>query len=619
MLFILGSLSLIQILFLPGVILLKLFKLRRGVIQTFVFAFGFSLIFNFLWVLLLTLLKINFPALHYILFAVEIGLAFWLYRENLLTRSEGLANGIITKANQFFETAKDLIPQKEGESSLSRVLKILVTAVFFVWAVAGLFWLTRFMVNEFGTAFKQWDAVVSWNKWASYLFNNTIVTMNRYPQLVSANFSVSYSFMGGTDIQFFAKGFMPLFTLFTWLLVLDLAFEFKQPGIFIGMVILRYMTKKLLGVYLAEGYVDVALLFFSFLSIYTLLKASRSREVHLKNDYLILGAIFAAGTALTKQNGLLVFAFYPLLALLLLKDDPAATLMERIKKLVKPVAIGLLILLPWYLMNEIRLMTGLAEPNIGLLTGADLHGGRSYLQRAIRGFGTLGIYQYLFPLALVSLPLIKKNFRWIATLMVFPYTIIWLFMFSYAERNLAMVFPFLAVTVGLGLYRFLELCLGWGEKLKLPRLRIVFYLIPIALLLIGAGQILTDDKLTSMQIEDQRNALLTNLNHKLYNFFAEEGNAGPIMTQYPLEYLPELDAYKIPEAFSNYQEFFENFSAHPEVQYFLVWDKYARDEVTSQIDNFKEAGAIEFLFKEYNLKFYRLLDREAILAYPPSD
>lgn len=619
MLFILGTLSLIQILFLPGVILLKLFKLRRGVIQTIVFAFGLSLVFNFLWVLLLTLLKINYPALHYLLFAVEVGLAAWLYRENLLARSEQLAAGILNWGSQLIESAKAFLPERPGESSLSRLLKIVVGVVFFVWAVAGLFWLARLMVNEFGTAFKLWDAVVSWNKWAAYLADNTIVTMSRYPQLVSANFSVTYSFMGSAELQFFAKGFMPLFTLFAWLLALDLAFEFKKPGIFIGMVILRYMTKKLLGPYLAEGYVDVALLFFTFLTVYTLLKASRSQEARSKDHYLILGAIFAAGSALTKQNGLLVFAFYPLLALLLMEEDPAQPLLERIKKLVKPVAIGLAVLLPWYLMNEIRLMTGLAESNIGILTGADLHGGRTYLQRAIRGSESLGIYQLLFPLALVSLPLIEKNFRRVAYLMVFPYAILWLFLFSYEARNLAMVFPFLAITAGLGLYRLLQISLGWGEKLKLPGLRLVFYLIPVALLLIGAGQVLTDDRLTSLQIEDQKSALLPNLNHRLYDLFAEDGAAGPIMTQYPLEYLPELGEYKIPEAFSVYKEFYQNFSAHPEARYFLVWDNYAREAVTGQLAIFEEAGAIEFLFKEYNLKLYRILDREVILNYPPGE
>ncbi|MFN2146253.1 MAG: hypothetical protein ACK2T7_12945 [Anaerolineales bacterium] len=617
MLFILGSLSLIQILFLPGMILLKLFKFRRGVIQTLVSAFGLSLIFNFLWVLLLTLLKINFPVLHYILFIIELGLFAWLYRESLLLRSEELAASILAWTNRWVESAKALFPEKEGESALSRLVKILVTAVFFIWALAGIFWLARLMINEFGTAFKLWDAVVSWNKWGAFLSNNTIVIMGRYPQLVPANFSVTYSFMGSTEIQFFAKGFMPLFTLFTWLLLLDLAFEFKQPGIFIGMVILRYMTKKHMGPYLAEGYVDLALLFFTFLTVYTLLKASRTEEGRSRNEILLLGGVFAAGTALTKQNGLLMFAFYPLLALLLLEEDLPSPLIERIKKLIKPVAIGLALLIPWYLMNEIRIRMGLNEPNIDILTGADLHGGRTYLERAIRGFDSLGIYQVLLPLALISLPLIEKNFRRVAYLMVFPYTILWLFLFSYAVRNLAMVFPFLAITVGMGLYRLMEISLGWGEKIKLPALRTVFYLIPIFLLVIGAGQILTDEKLTAMQIEDQKSALLPNLNHRLYDLFAEEGAAGPIMTQYPLEFLPELGDYKISEPFTIYKEFYQNFSAHPEARYFLVWDQYAKGEVTDQIAVFEEVGAIEFLFKEYNLKLYRVLDRETILAHPP--
>ncbi len=261
-----------------------------------------------------------------------------------------------------------------------------------------------------------------------------------------------------------------------------------------------------------------------------------------------------------------MFGFYPLLALLLLDEDSAIAVPRPDQEADQARRHRTGGLIPWYLMNEIRIRTGLTEPNIDILTGADLHGGRTYLQRALRGFDSLGIYQVLLPLALVSLPMIEKNFRRIAYLMVFPYTILWLFLFSYEARNLAMVFPFLAITVGLGLYRLLEISLGWAEKLKLPGLRIVFYLIPIALLLVGAGQVLTDAKLTSMQIEDQKNALLTNLNHRLYDLFAEEGAAGPIMTQYPLEFLPELGDYKIPEPFSIYKEFYQNFSAHPEAQ-----------------------------------------------------
>ncbi len=44
MIFILGVLALIQIFFLPGSILIKFFKIDKGMIQTLVFTFGLSLI-----------------------------------------------------------------------------------------------------------------------------------------------------------------------------------------------------------------------------------------------------------------------------------------------------------------------------------------------------------------------------------------------------------------------------------------------------------------------------------------------------------------------------------------------------------------------------------------------
>jgi hypothetical protein len=617
MIFFLGVLSLVQVLFLPGIILLKLFNLKRGMIQTIVFAFGLSLVFNFLWVLLLTSLKINFPIVHYGLFMIEVGLVIWIYRQNILVRTEELSAGILLRAEMMLETIKNFIQKDAHESSLARVLKTLVGAIFFIWALAGIFWVAKLMVNEFGTAFKLWDAVVSWNSWAGEWFNNTIPSPKRYPQLIPANFSVTYSFLGSTDIQIFAKSFMPLFTLFTWLLLLDLAFEFKQPGIFIGMVILRYMTKKFLGEYLAEGYVDVALLFFSFLTIYSLLKASKGEKEDSKLDYLYLGGIFAAGTALAKQNGLLVFGFYPLLALLLVLDDSSKPLIDRIKKLIKPVGLGLLILLPWYLLNESRILLGLNSTNVEVLVSSARHSGRDYGARAIRAVDILGIYKFLFPLALASLPVISKKFRWIGALMIFPYTIIWMFLFSIFARNLAMVFPFLAMIVGMGVYSYLDLCLKLSERIKLPQLRVVYYFILLLLILIGASQVINDAKLSTLQTEEQKNALLYKTNQQLYAYFEDQGGYAPIMTQYPIEHLPELGPYKIPEPFAIYKEFYENFTAHPETAYFLVWGKYADPDVKVQIDHFEDLGAVEFLFTEYNMQFYKVLDREVILAQAP--
>lgn len=615
--FILGILALSQIIFLPGIILLKLFKIRREFIQTIVYSFGLSLIFNFLWVLILTMLKINIPVIHYFLFAAEIGLAGWLYRKNLFTSTEALAAGVLSNTTQILGAIKSFWQKENEENAFSRVIKNIVAIVFFIWALAGILWVGKLMVNELGTAFKLWDAVVSWNRWAGEWFNNTIPSPNRYPQLIPANFSITYSFLGSTDIQIFAKSFMPLFTLFTWLLMLDLAFRLKQPGVFIGMVFLRYMTKKFLGAYIAEGYVDVALLFFSFLTVYSLLKASMCKEEPRKLAHLYLGGIFAAGTALTKQNGLLVFGFYPILALLLVLNDSSETLTVKIKKLIKPVALGLLILLPWYILNESRLLLGLNTPNVGYLMSADRHSGRSYLERAVRAMNSLGIYKYLYVLVLVTLPLITKRFRRLALIMIFPYTIIWMFLFSIFTRNLAMVLPFLALASGIGSYELLDLFLRLGERIKVQRLKAIYYLVPLVIMIFGFGRHFSDIRLSEIQITSQKDALLTKLNQRLYDYFEDQEEFGVIMTHYPIQYLPYLEDYKLDEPFTIYKEFYEKFYSHPEVEYFLVWDQYVSDEMLDQIDFFMAEGAIDFYFEEYNLRFYKVLDRETIINTIP--
>ena len=618
MIFILGILSLIQIVFLPGLILLKIFNLRKGVIQAASFIFGLSLVFNFTWVLLLASLKINYSILHYMLFTIEIGLVFWLYRKQLFESLENIAIDIYARLNEMLSKLRNFFQREDQETAFTRIIKSLIIIIFFIWAVSSLLWISKLYIVNLGTAFKQWDAVVSWNRWAGEWFNNTIPSPNRYSQLIPANFSITYSFLRSTDIQIFAKSIMPLFTIFTWSLMIDLAFEYKNPGIFIGVVILRYMTKNFLGQYIGEGYVDVALLFFSFLSVYTLLKASNSERGSKKLDYIYLGTIFAAGTALTKQNGLLIFVFYPLLAFLLMNDKiNLASIWEKSRFLIKPMIIGLLVLLPWYLLNESRILLGLNSTNVEYLISADRHSGRTYWERVTRAVDMLEIYKYLFVLVIITLPLIPKKFRQVGLIMIFPYTIIWVFLFSIFTRNLAMVFPFLALTAGLGMYGLGDYFLRLIQKLKFQRLQGIFFISLLVLVLFVSSLFFTNPKLNEMQLSDQKNALLSNLNQELYNYFDDRGEYGAIMTQYPINYLPYLNEYKIPEPFSILKEFYENFVAHPEAEYFLVWDKYASKEVNDQLELFKDEGVIEFLFEKYNMKFYKVKDREAILNAIP--
>jgi len=68
--FVLGMLSILQITFLPGFLILKTAKINKGIIQTLVFSFALSLISNHIFVVILTHLGINYSIFHYLLFAL---------------------------------------------------------------------------------------------------------------------------------------------------------------------------------------------------------------------------------------------------------------------------------------------------------------------------------------------------------------------------------------------------------------------------------------------------------------------------------------------------------------------------------------------------------------------
>ncbi len=309
--FILGMLSLIQIVLLPGSIILKLLKISKGFIQNLVLSFALSLIFNHIFVVLLTHLGINFPVFHYLLFICEVVVFGYLFAADL---KEPLGKILGRYYQSIISELQSLIGREDTESKpvLGKVIYWIIGSVFVVWAIICLIWALNILVSSFGSIFTIWDSVVSWNQWAVEWFSNTQpLDTKRYAQLIPTNFSVTYSYMQSEIIQFFAIGFMPLFPLFILLLMLDLGLEHKNLGYIIGLVATRYILNRFYSHFFSSGYVDVPLAFFTCLTVYLLLKTSKLSDEETKVKYVFLGFIMAAGAALTKQNGLFVFSVYP--------------------------------------------------------------------------------------------------------------------------------------------------------------------------------------------------------------------------------------------------------------------------------------------------------------------
>ena len=301
----LGVLGLIQTVFLPGYLILRFLRFGSGLIAGSVLSFGLSLVANYLLVAGLVVFGIYRPAVMYAVFAGELINLLWLERARLHAPIGSVISRVRGQARTFFREIDRPCPIRSRWLRLTMIAAAMGIACSF--AAAGL--------AEFGRIFQQWDAVVSWNRWAvEWAGNRPPQLTSYYPQLLPANISLSYVFMQTSEVWIFAKAAQFLFCLALLLAMLDAARLSGNFGLVPGVVITYGLLVALLRYrMLSSGYADVPLAFFSWMPVYALLHADRADDASQRLKWLVVGAFFAAGAALTKQLGMYVAVVYPLL------------------------------------------------------------------------------------------------------------------------------------------------------------------------------------------------------------------------------------------------------------------------------------------------------------------
>jgi len=604
--YILGILSLLQILFLPGLILLKLFIGIKGFIQRLIYIFALSLIFNHLFVVIFTHLEINVPIAHYLLFSIEIIMAVYLYRQEL---KEPIGRNILNAYQVLSTNVREFIAP-EGELTFQSVLKSSITILFLGWSAYSILWTVSVLLENIGSVFTIWDSVVSWNHWAVEWFSNTQpLDTKRYAQLIPTNFSITYSFMQSEVIQSFAIGFMPLFAVFILLLMLDLGIRKRDFGYLIGIVITQYLLKRFYLPLISSGYVDVALMFFTFLSVYTLLITSEQDDDTTIQNTGMLGFVFVAGAALTKQNGLWVFVVYPILSyFLLFRKLKSFSKKEKLILILKYICLALILLLPWYVFNELRILEG-ARTNVFMLMSQEHHSGLTRIERLIKAYKDLSIYVYLFPIVFVTLPFIDKDERKIILAILIPYSLIWAYFFSLYPRNLSIGFALLGFASGVGIARVAEIFLSWLEKIKIFKLSKWIPILLIVILAFLPAILISDNFLFDNQIDSQKYALDPEVNQRLYDYFEKEGDLKPIFTNYPIRFLPGFEELQINiGGFEDYQFYHQKRAEYPEVEYMLISLYKDNNEVVNEITDMIDQGYYERIFKLNKYLFVRILE-----------
>ncbi len=615
---VMGVIAVLQVCCIPGLIAARLFKLKLDILQGIVTIFMLSLTANYLAAFLLAALGLYLRPVALALLALELAALVWLYRRELLAPLGELSSSLLERSGGYL---RSFLPAAQPDSRLAfaSVLKAALGLALAVMAVTSIAWVGRVFLDNLGSVFNSWDAVLSWNRWAVAWSQNSFPTGTwQYPQLLPANWSMIYVIVGSA-VQLFAKAIMPLFSLFILLMIFDLGLDRRRSrpaamiGFFLAVVLTRLMIKKFLGDYIAEGYADIPVAFAGFLPVYTLLKARGLERADERMQSVRLGFILAGGAAVTKAAGLFILVLYPLLAWLLVLKDFAIEPTERrrsigsiAKSLWIPLAAALLIALPWYAYKQVQIWQGLDQSNVEVVTNA-IYQGAGLWQRVVNAAQSMDKYAFLLAFLIPALLVLEDAYRWIVALIVLPFTLSWALSFSYDTRNLALALPFLGLTAGAALGRCAELGIDALALLSVRSVRLRAYAIAgLGLLALGGiALVLPDQKLEAQQAAMQKQIFNPELNAKLYDFIARNGPDVRIATNYPVAALPGLEHNQVNfwyADFDTYQALVEN----GQVNYLLAPERMDA-RIEQDIESKLSSGAYKLVFEDAHYVPYRLI------------
>ncbi len=314
------------------------------------------------------------------------------------------------------------------------------------------------VLNQFGTVFTQGDAVIGWNTLAIAWYNNIIpINISWYPQLLPTLYSLTYQFIADSRIELFAKiaiSFYPLFTLaifarMAWLLPTE------RKKILWSAIIFFLLIRRLWGTEsTVNGYAELPLAFFSLSIVYIFaLGASTRVSKDLHTLALVLIGI-TIGTGLMKHSGVFLGMLVPLFWLIYFRNGR-----EWREHIQQSLLIGVAIALgyaPWYLYQYWRIQSGIDVSNLGVLSNIVP---LPWYESIVFGFKGITYKLSWFWVILCAASLLRREIRYMALGVVLPFFLLWAAFVPYDYRNLAVVFPLLAMT----------LAYGWAELARLSK------------------------------------------------------------------------------------------------------------------------------------------------------
>jgi hypothetical protein len=522
--FALGVLSIVQAAFLPGFVGVLLLRLGGGLLRTLVLSFTLSVLLNYLLMLALCAAGLYSRGALGAAVVIELAAAAWLLR--VRGAPPGLALDL--------ERARALLAAVASRPGPRRAVAALVilTGIVAAGDVVAASWTTA------GKVFSGWDAVVSWNRWAiEWATLGWPTSVWTYPQLLPAAYATTYTFIGTTDVQFFARAIAGLFPLAMAAALADMTLRTGHLRYLAAMSLSVPAVRAILVGEPGSGYADEPVA--ALLVIASCLLVSADDEPARRGAWLTGAALAAAAAAATKQTAWVFVALLPVTAWCIVGRG-----LERRRAMLTGIGVTIPALLavgPWYAWLALN------PPTWGLsyvLSG--VHGDRTLLERAQFALANAA-HGYKIPAAvlvaaaagLLALSLVDRRWRWIGLLGAAPMLAFWALALGYDTRNGTPAVALLVVSgvVGLG-----TLCQLGASRVEA---RPVLGYAALAALFLGSIVALGKARFTAANIErwsgqQSSGAFRADINRLIYDLVAQR-RAGGIVTNYQvLKFLPHI-------------------------------------------------------------------------------
>lgn len=579
-----------QLLFLPGLLILRALRYHPAPGTALLLSVPLSGLFNYLLTLLL------YPAG---LFTRGIVLSVFILETGLLLAA------VIRDRKPFPPPVPLHLPPLRAAALILAGTTILIQL--------------GFAVRNTGSIFLSWDSVLSWNRWATAWADGTFQAQRTfgYPQLIPCNWAVAYKIIG-EPLNFVPKGIAVLCPALISLLLTGIARQRNQYALCLAVPLTAWFfhnTDPLAG----GGETDFMIAFYCFSAIGFLILNLKEQNWKLT----LCAGLTAICAACAKQSGLVFLILIPVLVY--------AWNILRGRKFRRALGIyailAVLTVSPYYLYFATRTEQGKEHTKLQTVT-RDIYGSKSRLEIAAsawkvvlcklaagvptdsvrhagtdfsNGFprGIAALYSDRLPVmaagtVLILLILISaiKIPVWSKLFYVFalPYTLIWMLFYSYDLRNLMPVQPLLACGCAFAAVRI------WNRK----ALRPVLIVLPLA------GIFLTAGRLDFRRIQQEQKVRIGSpgLNRELEHCKL----LMPCATDYQfLEFIPGFGTESfvfVEYSLGSQLTYHINAVGKSTVRSLLVPD-YAAKEFQEDLARRLKNGEIQLIFRKYGYRFYK--------------